>query len=291
VNSEASRPGFGLLEVYDWALPQVYGYLMSRCGERWVAEDLTSETFLAAARQAPEGPVSLGWLIGVARHKLPDAAAGRRFYGRVLGWSFGRGQLESAGNQVDGVIPHVGLWPGSAWRRGVTAGAILSWRVDDIAAATELVRAAGGTATETERLPYGLQSECTDGLGLRFWLHQLSPPGEPPGSIGGRQGDISYVVLRVADLRRARELFGSVLGWAFSPVNAGLQVDGPAPMTGVSEGTPGAVLCYQVDDMAAAVERVVEAGGAAGEVRPRPYGLEALCTDNQAVEFYLHQLG
>jgi RNA polymerase sigma-70 factor (ECF subfamily) len=72
VNSEASRPGFGLLEVYDRALPQVYGYLMSRCGERWVAEDLTSETFLAAARQAPEGPVSLGWLIGVARHKLAD---------------------------------------------------------------------------------------------------------------------------------------------------------------------------------------------------------------------------
>ncbi len=61
-----------MLDVYDRALPQVYGYLMSRCGERSVAEDLTSETFLAATRQTSNGPVSVGWLIGVARHKLAD---------------------------------------------------------------------------------------------------------------------------------------------------------------------------------------------------------------------------
>jgi RNA polymerase sigma-70 factor (ECF subfamily) len=84
VNSEASRPGFGLLEVYDRALPQVYGYLMSRCGERSVAEDLTSETFLAAARQRQEGPVSVGWLIGVARHKLADHWRGRARQERLL---------------------------------------------------------------------------------------------------------------------------------------------------------------------------------------------------------------
>lgn len=58
--------------MYDRALPQVYGYLMSRCGQRLVAEDLTSETFLAAARQGPDGPLSVAWLIGVARHKLAD---------------------------------------------------------------------------------------------------------------------------------------------------------------------------------------------------------------------------
>ncbi len=72
VNGDASRQGAGLLEVFDRALPQVYGYLMSRCGNRAVAEDLSSETFLAAARQSPDGPVSIGWLIGVARHKLVD---------------------------------------------------------------------------------------------------------------------------------------------------------------------------------------------------------------------------
>ena len=72
VSGQAPRAGASLLEVYDRALPQVYGYLMSRCGERSVAEDLTSETFLAATRQTSNGPVSIGWLIGVARHKLAD---------------------------------------------------------------------------------------------------------------------------------------------------------------------------------------------------------------------------
>lgn len=66
------RPATGLLDLYDRALPQVYGYLIARCGERSVAEDLTSETFLAATRQSSDGPVSVAWLIGVARHKLAD---------------------------------------------------------------------------------------------------------------------------------------------------------------------------------------------------------------------------
>ena len=72
MSAEPSRSGDSLLELYDRALPQVYGYLVSRCGLRSVAEDLTSETFLAAARERRDGPVSVGWLIGVARHKLVD---------------------------------------------------------------------------------------------------------------------------------------------------------------------------------------------------------------------------
>ena len=66
------------LDLYDRALPQVYGYLLSRCGQRSVAEDLTAETFLAAVDAVrgvpgtPPGALSTGWLIGVARHKLSD---------------------------------------------------------------------------------------------------------------------------------------------------------------------------------------------------------------------------
>jgi RNA polymerase sigma-70 factor, ECF subfamily len=71
VRAEPSRSGASLLEIYDRALPQVYGYLVSRCGEASLAEDLTSETFLAAAGQGLQ-PVSVAWLIGVARHKLAD---------------------------------------------------------------------------------------------------------------------------------------------------------------------------------------------------------------------------
>jgi RNA polymerase sigma-70 factor, ECF subfamily len=71
------RPDVGaaLLDLYDEALPEVYGYLLARCGSRALAEDLTAETFLAAvaaARRQPPPLPSTGWLIGIARHKLVD---------------------------------------------------------------------------------------------------------------------------------------------------------------------------------------------------------------------------
>jgi RNA polymerase sigma-70 factor (ECF subfamily) len=68
-------PALGLLELYDEALPHVYGYLLARCGNAGLAEDLTAESFLAAvhAVRAPDAPEpSVPWLIGVARHKLAD---------------------------------------------------------------------------------------------------------------------------------------------------------------------------------------------------------------------------
>jgi RNA polymerase sigma-70 factor (ECF subfamily) len=64
-----------LLTLYDEALPHVYGYFVRRCPDRATAEDLTSETFLAAmdaARKASPPPMTVPWLIGVARHKLAD---------------------------------------------------------------------------------------------------------------------------------------------------------------------------------------------------------------------------
>lgn len=69
----ARDPRAGLLALYDSALPQVYGYLLSRCDRRAVAEDLTAETFLAAVDAARrDQQISVGWLIGTARHKLVD---------------------------------------------------------------------------------------------------------------------------------------------------------------------------------------------------------------------------
>jgi RNA polymerase sigma-70 factor (ECF subfamily) len=63
------------LSLYRQALPEVYGYLARRCGDQGVAEDLTSETFLAATKALKQGDVvgiGVPWLIGVARHKLAD---------------------------------------------------------------------------------------------------------------------------------------------------------------------------------------------------------------------------
>jgi RNA polymerase sigma-70 factor, ECF subfamily len=64
-----------LLALYDKVLPVVYGYFVRRCGDRATAEDLTSETFLAAmdaARKDDPPPIAVPWLLGVARHKLAD---------------------------------------------------------------------------------------------------------------------------------------------------------------------------------------------------------------------------
>jgi len=73
--SQAQDAPSALLALYDEALPVVYGYFIRRCGDRGAAEDLTSETFLAAmdaARRDSPPPMTVAWLIGVARHKLAD---------------------------------------------------------------------------------------------------------------------------------------------------------------------------------------------------------------------------
>ena len=71
------------LELYDAALPHVYGYLARRCNNAATAEDLTAETFMAAVAalhnsntvtQAGGNRLDLNipWLIGTARHKMID---------------------------------------------------------------------------------------------------------------------------------------------------------------------------------------------------------------------------
>jgi RNA polymerase sigma-70 factor, ECF subfamily len=70
-----SRGRDRVLAIYGRALPRVYGYLLPRCGDTALAEDLTAETFLAAVTAAdqPDSPeVNVAWLVGVARHKLVD---------------------------------------------------------------------------------------------------------------------------------------------------------------------------------------------------------------------------
>jgi RNA polymerase sigma-70 factor (ECF subfamily) len=74
-----------LLALYDEALPVVYGYFVRRCGDRATAEDLTSDTFLAAcqtvsdvAGRSDPPPIAIPWLLGVARHKLADHYRRRR---------------------------------------------------------------------------------------------------------------------------------------------------------------------------------------------------------------------
>jgi RNA polymerase sigma-70 factor (ECF subfamily) len=64
-----------VIACFDRALPEVYDYVLHRCRNATIAEDLTSETFLAAVKELRNGSsatVTVAWLIGIARHKLVD---------------------------------------------------------------------------------------------------------------------------------------------------------------------------------------------------------------------------
>jgi RNA polymerase sigma-70 factor (ECF subfamily) len=112
----AGDRGGQLLDVYDRALPQVYGYLLARCGAVALAEDLTAETLLAAvdaARRDDRAPVSVPWLVGVARHKLVDhwRRQAREEKGlRAVGATGGGGRDELPGDEwevrLDAVRAH-----------------------------------------------------------------------------------------------------------------------------------------------------------------------------------------
>ena len=97
-----------------------------------------------------------------------DAEAAKEFYGAVLRVPFSSGHPGAW--RTDETRPPLGVWS----PEGAQPEVQLSYRVDDIAAAVERVRAAGGHADEPERKPYGLLADCVDDQGATFRLWQ--PP-------------------------------------------------------------------------------------------------------------------
>jgi RNA polymerase sigma factor (sigma-70 family) len=68
--------GTALRTLYERYLPSVWRYVYAQVsGDSHAAQDVVSETFLAAVRSigtvAPEAVIG-GWLIGIARHKVGD---------------------------------------------------------------------------------------------------------------------------------------------------------------------------------------------------------------------------
>jgi predicted enzyme related to lactoylglutathione lyase len=99
--------------------------------------------------------------------EVPDAAQYREFYGSVFGWTFSPGRVND-GWRIHGVAPMSGIHGGQE-----RSTVVPMFGVADVAAAVVAVRAAGGTATEPERMPYGTTSDCTDDQGTRFYLGQV----------------------------------------------------------------------------------------------------------------------
>jgi RNA polymerase sigma-70 factor (ECF subfamily) len=96
---------------YRRTLPRVYSYLLSRCGDPGVAEDLAQETFAAAidrqSRFDARSDVTT-WLLGIARHKLADhfRALERRERGRrrIEVREIGLGEAADATPDVDDAL-------------------------------------------------------------------------------------------------------------------------------------------------------------------------------------------
>jgi predicted enzyme related to lactoylglutathione lyase len=96
----------------------------------------------------------------------PDAYRAKEFYQAVLQVPFSSGH--PGGWRTDQTRPPLGILSS----QGPEPGVQLSYRVDDITAAVERVRAAGGHANEPARQPYGLLAACVDDQGTTFRLWQ-----------------------------------------------------------------------------------------------------------------------
>ena len=62
-------------EVFESTVERVYGFLICRCGNETLAEDLVAETYLAASSKFAQGrgnEITSSWLLTVARRRLID---------------------------------------------------------------------------------------------------------------------------------------------------------------------------------------------------------------------------
>jgi uncharacterized glyoxalase superfamily protein PhnB len=137
--------------------------------------------------------------------------------------------------------------------------------------------------------PYGRTATVVDPFGHR-WL--LAKP--PAHATRLRQGDIAHVTMVATDAVRAKEFYEAVLEVPFTPGSSpgawGAEETRPQFGMWSPEGAaPEVQLCFRVDDIDAAVERVLAAGGSADAVARRPYGLLAECVDDQGAHFQLWQ--
>ena len=184
------------------------------------------------------------------------------------------------------------LWPDVPVRAPdspTTFSHTLHLQVDDVDRTTERARHNGASVErEPADQPYGRASVIVDPFGHRWIL--LRPPASATRL---RQGDVANVTMVARDAQRAKEFYEAVLQVPFSPGHrAGWQTTETKPRLAIwsPEGAePGVQLSYRVDDIAAAIERVREAGGSAGEPERAPFGLLAACVDNQGATFRLWQ--
>src|SRR6478609_9554355 len=111
---------------------------------------------------------------------------------------------------------------------------------------------------------------------------------------------ISFFELGVEDADKARDFYGALFGWTFEtgPSMKGYAISSPGVPGGMHPGDKGAwpYVFFRVDDMDAALARVVELGGEIqdyfsddAEENVQRFGRFKFVKDNQGSPFGLHQ--
>jgi len=158
VDASTERARSGGASVEREPIDEPYGrasVIVDPFGHRWML--LRRPTRATGLRQGDVANVTM-----VAR----DAHRAKEFYESVLRVAFSSGHPGAW--RTDETRPPLGIWSSE----GAEPEVQLSYRVDDVAAAVERVRSAGGHADEPERKPYGLIAECVDDQGATFHLWQ-----------------------------------------------------------------------------------------------------------------------
>jgi uncharacterized protein len=113
-------------------------------------------------------------------------------------------------------------------------------------------------------------------------------------------GELAFVEFGVEDVDKAQVFYSGMFGWKFEPgpSGQGYVISLPNVGAGIHGSDPGAApyLFFRVDDIDAAVEKVVELGGTVDDTDVEgdaesiaTFGRFKLCSDDQGSPFGLHQ--
>jgi uncharacterized glyoxalase superfamily protein PhnB len=171
VDASTERARRGGASVERAPADQPYGrsaVIVDPFGHRWI---LLRRPWIQPGRPGGASSPREGDVANVAL-LARDAGRAREFYEAVLRVPFT--QAHPGAWRTDQTAPPVSIFTS----QGAEPEVQVSFRVDDIAAAIERVRAAGGHADEPERRPFGMLAECADDQNMTFRLWQ---PADRPG--------------------------------------------------------------------------------------------------------------
>lgn len=242
-------------------------------GHRWM---------LAGPMRGAVAPIRHGD-VGYVSVWTPDAELAAAFYGHVLGWV-----CDPATHRVTNTVLPTGIFAADV------DTLFCCYAVADLDAARRAIADAGGEVGEVREFGFGPVLDATDPQGWAFAVFEPTGDAARPALNGAGPGELSYITYEVTDSDAVKQFYGRVLHWTFEPgrIADGWAVVGSQPMAGIAGGADRSrtVPMWTVADLDAAVARVREAGGTViQEPTRQPYGLTALCTDDQGGRFYLGQ--